>query len=441
MIGIDNIHPRVLIVGTVPYDKNMSSRAFDAYFHNWEKENLRQFFSNPNQPLKGHCSSLYQITDQMMLARRFKKTANVGILYNYDELPNSRDVSSKGSRNGIIGKLYALGRKKTSLNRLARKWLWKEKYWNTEKFRNWIDEFAPECVFLAFSDDFFINRIALFIADRFGIPIMTCIGDDYYFNDKRSLSPFYCSYRKQYKKTIDRVFAHKCSAIYISDKIRDKYNREFSIKGDTVYLTSDIPRKEFSPINVESPKITYCGNIRLGRNHSIVDVANALSEINKDYKVEVFSPECDSKYTKVLENCSNVVFHGAIPYDDVIKVFKESDVVLIVEGFEEKDVNLTRYSLSTKAADSITSGCQILTYGSSECGVIEYMKGTGCSMVCTDRSHLVASIKTLMDDVALQKKLYDRSYEILMENHSIEKSNKKAERLFEELLNGDDSGV
>ena len=432
-----NCHPRVLIVGTVPYSKNSSSRAFNAYFHNWEKENLRQVFSNPDQPTKGHCQSLYQITDIMLLLRRFKRKTTVGVVYQYEDLPEKK-APSIGRSKGIIKKLYALGKRKTPLNRLARKWLWKEKYWNTEYFRNWIDEFKPECVFLAFSDDFFINQIALFVADRFNIPIMTCIGDDYYFNDKKSLSPLYHIYRKKYKRIIDTVFAHKCSAIYISDKIRDRYNREFAVEGDTVYLTSDIPRKDFRAINTISPRITYCGNIRLGRNQSIVEVADALAEINPAYQIEVFSSETDKKYTSVLKKCKNVFFRGAIPYDEVVDVFKTSDLVLIVEGFEEKDVNLTRYSLSTKAADSISSGCQIITYGSSECGVVEYMQGIDCSIVCTERSQLVEKIKQLMIDPVLQKKYYDKSFKIMNENHSLEKSNKKTERLFAELLSGDD---
>ena len=46
--------PRVLIVGTVPYNKKSSSRAFDAYFHFWEKENLAQVFSHTKKPCHGH---------------------------------------------------------------------------------------------------------------------------------------------------------------------------------------------------------------------------------------------------------------------------------------------------------------------------------------------------------------------------------------------------
>ena len=48
------MHPRVLIVGTVPYNTKSTSRAFDAYFHYWEKENIAQIFSNTKKPCKGH---------------------------------------------------------------------------------------------------------------------------------------------------------------------------------------------------------------------------------------------------------------------------------------------------------------------------------------------------------------------------------------------------
>ena len=57
------MHPRVMIVGTVPYNTKSTSRAFDAYFHYWEKENLAQIFSNTKKPCKGHCKTLFQITD------------------------------------------------------------------------------------------------------------------------------------------------------------------------------------------------------------------------------------------------------------------------------------------------------------------------------------------------------------------------------------------
>lgn len=432
---MQNRHPRVLIVGTIPYNPNTSSRAFDAYFHDWEKENLRQIFSNTKTPIKGHCGSLFQITDQMLLKRHFHRIDDVGVIYNYDELPTEwidagdLEVGSKFSEI-----LYKLGSKESAFKHLARKILWKKKFWNTEKLRNWLDDFKPESVFLAFSDDFFIPEIAMFVADRFGIPIMSCIGDDYYFNDKKSFSLLYHIYRKKYKACINQVFSHKTSAMYISDKIRDKYNEEFGINGDTVYLASDIERHEFRPIDAGNLKISYCGNIRLGRNASLVDIGNALQEINTEYKVDVYSAEKNEEFIKVLSECSGIRYHGLVPYSEVMKITAESDISIIVEGFSPEDVTVTKYSLSTKAADAISTGCQILSYGSADCGVIGYMLSTECSVVCTDKSMLVDSIKNLIIDTEYQRKLYEKSAVIQKEHHNKEKSIAVTERLFRELI-------
>ena len=428
------MHHRVLIIGTIPYNKNTSSRAFDAYFHNWEKENIRQVFSNTKTPVKGHCGSLYQITDHRLLKRRFGKIKEVGVIYHDEDLPNDWENNDLEVGNSFISQLYKIGSKDSPLKYLLRKYVWRKKYWDTKQFEDWIDEFNPECVFLAFSDDFFIPEIALFVAERFNIPIMSCIGDDYYFNDKFSLSPFYHIYRSKYKALIRKVFSHKGSAIYIGDKIRDKYNKEFGLNGETVYLTSEIERHSFRIINKSQPRITYCGNIRLGRNESLADIGAALVQINPSYRLEVYSAEKNEEFIKVLRGKPGVDYRGSVSYRKVMDVMADSDIVVIVEGFKPKDVQITRYSLSTKAADAMATGGQILVYGSIECGVIEYMKSTDCAVVCENKDDLKISIERLISDVELQKKLYIQSGKMSVEHHDKDKNLNLSESMFNNVI-------
>ena len=315
--------------------------------------------------------------------------------------------------------MYKIGARHTPLTHLIRKAIWKKKFWCTEKFNKWLDEFNPECVFLSFSDDFFIPEIALYVAKKFDIPIVSSIGDDYYFNERFSLSPFYLLYKKSYKKLIRKVLAYKGSAIYISDKIRDKYNSEFGLNGKTVYLTSEIKRKEFKPINKNNPIITYFGNIRMGRNDSLNEIGYALGGINKDYRLEVYSGENDDKYYKVFGKNPFIKYCGAVPYSEVVKKMSESDITVIVEGFKKKDIEQSRYSLSTKAADALASGVAILSYGSDECGIIEYMKSTGASVVCSDKKELGGKIYELINDEELQKKQYDNAVKMTKEHHNL----------------------
>lgn len=424
------MHPRVLIVGTVPYNKQTSARAFESYFRNWERGNLAQIFSNPREPVKGHCGALYQITDKMLLMRFVRRDTDVGKEYYFDELNDEWLPQTEKEKKSIIAKLYRLGSQKSPLNYLLRGLLWRKDYWCTPKLNQWLDSFAPECVFLAFSDDFFIPRIALYVAERYNVPIVSCIGDDYYFNDKVSLSPLYHLYRMMYKRLIDRVFAHGGSAAYIGNKIRDKYNQEFHLDGETVYLTSEMKRHEFREINTENPVISYAGNIRLGRNTSLLMIATALGEINKDYRIQVYSNESIPKFYRPLEKHPNIEYHGAIPYPIVKEIMQNSDILIVVEGFSKENVRITKYSLSTKVADSLAVGGFVFSVGSSQCGAIEYLKEIDCGPVCTQDAEIRTNLERLIFDREYQRELYDRSLKITEKNHSLKNSN----RIFEEIV-------
>lgn len=414
--------PKVLIVGTVPYNKATTARAFEAYFHGWDRACLAQIFSNSKQPVKGHCGKLFQITDKRMLQRVFDKDVRTGKEYVYEDLAEAWENYDKEVGAGIYNKLYQWGSRKSPFIYLARGLLWRKQHWCTEELNRWLDEFQPECVFLSFSDDYFIPQIALYAAQRYNIPIVSSIGDDYYFNEKFSLSPLYHLYKRTYRRLIRKVFAHGGSAIYISDKIRDKYNGEFPLDGETVYLVSEQERKAFRPIEREHPVISYLGNIGLGRNESLNEIGWALGEISPDYRLQIYSGESDPKKIRIFQKNPHVEFRGSVSYEQVKQVTKDSDILVIVEGFRPEDVNATRYSLSTKAADSLASGAQILVYGSAACGVIEYMAGTDSAAVCTDKGQLVSCIRGLIADPQQQKRYYDNAIKISEKNHTLQSS-------------------
>lgn len=425
---------KILIVGTVPYNERSTSRAFDAYFHYAERDNLAQIFSNTKKPCKGHCSTLFQITDYRMLRRWFNSREDTGRVFYYSELPQEWESTDLELNSERIEKIYRLGGKHTPLTHLLRGLLWRKKFWCTQKLNRWLDDFSPECVFLAFSDDYFILQIALYVSERYGIPVVPCIGDDYYFNGGISLSPIYYLYRKTYKKLVREVFKRSRKAIYISEKIKEKYNSEFGLAGETVYLTSSIERKTFTPVNTNLPTITYFGNIRMGRNYSLCDIADALSQINPIYELSVYSNEADHLYTKVLLANQHINYHGSVPYSEVKKLMVQSDITVIVEGFKKEHIRESRYSLSTKAADALASGTMILAYGSAECGVIEYMRETGAAVVCNDKNYLEETIKNLIFDIDKQKCYYDRQIAITAKNHTLEQSTRTAERIIEQSV-------
>ena len=419
------MHPRILIIATTPYSENYSSRSLDAYFHYWEKENVAQIFTRNIIPTKGHCKELYQISDARLVNRWLHKTKQTGRLFLYEDLEDSGEnvVTDNGT-------MQQLGKKHTPLIEVTRRILWRKKYWCTSQLNEWLDQFNPECIFYNFSNHIFTQQIALYVAERYKIPIVTAIGDDFYFNDQKSFSPIYILYRKIFKRLSRQILTReKSSAVYVNDKIRDKYNSEFGLKGETIYFNSTVERRQFAPVNQDNPVICYFGNIRLGRNNSLIDIANALNKINNGYKLSVYASESDPMYYKPLVDHPNIDYKGSIPYSDVKQRIAECDIFVVVEGFEEEDLAFTRCSLSTKAADSLASGCAILAYGPKEAGVIDYLESTGVAFVCNDTDGLEETISSILLNSTLQREKYEYAIAAYKQNHTLESSSKRFEKI------------
>ena len=422
-------HPRVIILQTTPYSTNSSSRTLDSYFHYWEREKVRQFFSRNWKPQKGHCGELYQITDASLVKRWLHKTVEIGKIYRYDEL-EEQGTSEIIEENNVVASGYKIGKSHTPTIELLRGLLWRKKYWCNEHFIEWLDEFKPELVFYNFTYNLFLTKIAMFIADRYNIPIITAVADDYYFNDIHNdilSSPANWLFRKKYKKTVRKLFSHKGRAVFGCDKIRNKYVSEFGINGETIYYNSTVERIPFKPINTDAPVLVYFGNIRLGRNKALLDIANTLHEISPNIKLKIYSNETDQKYYQGLIEHPSVIWGGAIPYDQVKEEIKKSDIYVVTESFDAEDINFTRYSLSTKAADGLMSGLIVLGYGSLDSEVISYLDSTKAAMVCTNKEDLKNDIIKIMKDKQLQRKLYEQSELVAKANHTLESSTKKFE--------------
>jgi len=429
------IDKRVMIIGTVPYELGSTSRAFGSYFHGKNLGYLSQIFSDPKNPIKGQCSRMYQITDSMLLKRWIYRKQRVGISYEYDELMDESSSRSEVKSNFLIKSLYLLGSKKIPFTHMMRKILWKRKYWCTTNFVKWLDEVKPEVLFLSFSNDFFLFDIAEYVSNRYNIPIISVIGDDYFFNNRIALSPIYYIYRFLYKKRIKKHFIKHNSAIFISNKIKRKYQEEFNLIGETVYLTSNLKRREFKKINIHNPLIVYLGNLGLGRHKALIDIAIVLRKINPRYKIEIYSNRYTKKIFNELRKYPNIICNDAIGYDMVEKKLYESDLVLLVEGFTKNNVKNTRYSLSTKVADLLKSGSNVFAYGSIDTGMMGYIRDNNACYSCIEKKSLFMLLKEYIFCPSEQEFYYKKAVEISEINHNQQYSFKLTADVINKAIN------
>lgn len=61
-------------------------------------------------------------------------------------------------------------------------------------------------------------------------------------------------------------------------------------------------------------------------------------------------------------------------YEKMKKLMNQSDIVLLVESFNQDNISDVQYSFSTKIIDCLQSGCGVMAIGPQNISAIEYLR-------------------------------------------------------------------
>ncbi len=409
----DNDRLRVLVISHNVFSDNTSmGKTLSSYFCGFDPDNVAQLFFHSETPSSGVCDLYYRITDKEMIKSVFFRKSGTVVSSVKDAAP----LRSPRKENGVESSLYQKGRRRTPMIYFLRNLWWKLGKWNTKALRNWIDDFSPDCVFLASGDYSFAYDIALFIAKKRGIPLYISCMDDYYFNNKNSDSVFGRIVHKSFMKHVGKAVDYSNAIFCICDKMSRDYSAFFNKKCVTLHTSASFDGKLSEP---KERCISYLGNLGLGRADRLVEIGRALKALNADIDhIDVYSSETRESILSKLTPENGIVFHGKIGADEVKRVIGKSLAVIHTESFGEKSENKVKYSVSTKIADSLMSGTCIFAYGPSDVASIEYLEQNGAALCVTSPEKLSEGLKTLLTDSFTVDNILVRSVELAKKNHT-----------------------
>ena len=80
------------------------------------------------------------------------------------------------------------------------------------------------------------------------------------------------------------------------------------------------------------------------------------------------------------------------------EAFREAQLLLHTEAFDEASRDFTKHSVSTKIADSLASGIPLLAYGPEEISSMQHLLRNGCAITATSREELHKKLLTALED-------------------------------------------
>lgn len=288
------------------------------------------------------------------------------------------------------------------------------------------DAFKPDVIFTCGASGL-VLKSALKLSQRYNAPIILMLMDDWPETIYRK-SILSAPFRIASMRILKQCCEHSFESFAISEALADKYHRKYEIP--FLPLMNPAMHIEDSVILPENDTMVfiYAGALSLNRWKSLLDIARLLHEANDAGMKNIFNlyvpPNSVDEFTARFSPF-NVRLHAYVPVDKVYDVYKESDVLVFTESFDESVRKFTSLSLSTKIPEYMGSGRPILAYLPHELHSAEYINSRKAGLVCKNISELEKGITQILTDKALRQSLANAGIVAVKREHSVESETAK----------------
>ena len=416
-------YPKLLVMANNSLSENNSNgRTLAGFLKGWDKENVAQIYISGEIPSSKVCDNFFQITDSAVLKGLFKKNTIGKQVFNAVEVNNNSNVNK-------------LSKGKSIVKIVLRDILWGTNVWWNKNLKAWLKEFSPEVILFFAGESVFSFKMVLKIAKFCNVPIVVYNSEGYYFKEKNYLKNggvisdlIYPLFHRNYKRVFKKLMKKAAHTVYINDKLKNDYDNEFYLPSTTVYTASDI-RSEIKKENNDLPIVSYLGNLGVGRHFALVEIAEALNEINPNYKLNVYGKIPNDTVERAFNTCSAINYCGLVSYSEVIGVMHKSDLLVHGESFDDFTIWDLKYAFTTKIADSLSCGTCFFVYAPKELACAEYLLENECACVVTEKDQLKETLEKILLDENLRNKYIQKGFEIARKNHDSVKNCEKFQKI------------
>lgn len=424
---------KVLLISHNSFSTHQSmGKTFLSLFSQFEKNELCQLYIYPTIPDIDVCSSYYRVTDKEVLHGLIKFKA-VG-----SEIDKTKISSDKRElfENADDIAIYRKQGNTSAFKRILRDVMWKMSRWDNKKLNEWLLKEKPTHIFLSPGYAKFIYDIALKISKKLGIPIVTYICDDYYFvkPPKSLIGKIQLS---MLKSKTDKLMKKTSHLISISEEIKDLYREKFSLSATAIMTGTNFELMNSLCANDTANSISYFGNVSLNRYTSLIKIGQALDKINKelstDFKLNIYTAETNPNILSSLNSVKSICMCGFISGDEFDKALHSADLLLHTEAFDENSIDIVKHSISTKIADSLSSGVPLLAFGPDCVASMKHLLRHDCAFVATDESNLKTVLLNALNNTRERKRITENALKTAKLYHSPENNSNTLKRVFEKI--------
>lgn len=406
---------RLLIVSNNCLSKhNSNGRTLLNLLGNIKRGNIYQIYVSGELSDFSFCADFLRITNSDVIKAYFCKK------------PVNNQSPPEGKTEDVN-----LGSKKNALTMLLRDLAWDCNLIIKKYVLNWAKEKKPDAVLLQLGDNTLLIHLAVIIAKNLNIPLITYNTEDYYFKNydfiKKEFKAgvIYKLYHKRFCSKFKKMMLLEPSCVYNCEGLAEVYDKEFGTKSTVVLPSADITPAE----NSEQKGIVYAGNLGVGRHISLIEIGEALYEIDESLYLDVYG-RANEQVQQAFKTAKGLKHHGFIDYEQNCEIIKNAKLLIHTESFDDFFAVDTRFAFSTKLADYCATGNPMFVYAPENCESMNYLKKYNAAFNCTQKENLKEILKSALFDEEERKAVCLRAKELAAEKNNKEENYKKFEEVF-----------
>lgn len=259
------------------------------------------------------------------------------------------------------------------------------------RFREWLATYRPDILYLQVHS-YETIRFARELISYLKIPAAIHFMDDWpsTISNRGPLKHYW-------KRKIDSALhelINMCELrLSISDAMSAEYERryrqQFTAFHNPVDLSAWLPHsKTDTAIGTDRVIMLYSGRIGTGIASSIVEVAEAIDELNRtgmDIELRIQTPTEEVNILNMLKKYGCVIINPLAEYSQLPAIFSGADLLLLANDFDSHGVEYLRYSMPTKASEYMISGTPILVYAPGDSAVLQIFRKNECGFCLSSR--------------------------------------------------------
>ena len=410
--------PRILVISVASWNSKVGSNTWTTLLKNYNSENIAHLYIRDEIPDNNIASKYFSISENKVMKSIFNRKIKTGREIKAQILPeNTKDLDEHNER-------YQRMQKKRRYSLLmARELVWKFGNWRTTELDAFLDSYQPQVILHSMESYIHLNRIIEYAIKRTGAKAIGYIWDDN-FTYKQSKEIGHKIYRFFQRRSLKRLAKKTSSFFAISDMTKEEADEFFGI--DCIVLTkplSVVPKVNYS--NIQYPiNVVYTGNLMIGRDKTLERIVKAADEINRNgikIKFDIYTKTILSEEIKKTLSCDYCQLHDPVPQAEVLKIQRNSDMLLFVEDIDGKDAKVARLSFSTKITDYLSSGKCIFAVGCKETAPMQYFIKKEAAVTAVDDKEIKEKLEMIVNNPDLLVKYAENSCKSGIENHSEEK--------------------